>query len=112
MQVPSVLKWSLCLVLLCGSVSAPAFAQSEQTASARKVVNKVTPNYPSLARNMNLSGSVKLEALVLPNGTVKTIQIKGGNPLLAQAAESAVRAWKWEKADHETTEVLEIRFTP
>jgi len=65
-----------------------------------------------LARTMNLSGTVKLEATVAPNGSVKSVDIKGGNPLLAQSAQSTVRDWKWEKADHETTELLEIRFTP
>ena len=28
------------------------------------------------------------------------------------AAESAVRGWKWEKSDHETTERVEVRFNP
>jgi outer membrane biosynthesis protein TonB len=55
---------------------------------------------------------VKLEALVLANGTVKSIQVKGGNPLLAQAAQNAVREWKWAKAERESTEVLEFRFRP
>jgi hypothetical protein len=43
---------------------------------------------------------------------VKTIDVKGGNPLLAQAAEAAVRGWKWQKLDHGTTEPLEFHFKP
>jgi TonB family protein len=78
----------------------------------RKVLKNPKPVYPALARSMNLSGTVKLEATVAPSGAVKSIDIKGGNPLLAQAAQFTVREWKWEKADHETTEFLEIRFTP
>jgi outer membrane biosynthesis protein TonB len=61
---------------------------------------------------MNLAGTVKLEAVVLANGTVKSIQVKGGNPLLVQAAQHAVREWKWVKSDHDSTEALEFRFTP
>jgi outer membrane biosynthesis protein TonB len=61
---------------------------------------------------MNLSGTVRLEATVAPNGSIKSLDVKGGNPLLAQSAQFAVREWKWEKAEHETTEVLEIHFTP
>lgn len=113
---------SVLLVVLLGLVPVPkalsADAQSAQSAqsgespSARKIVNKVVPIYPSTARSMNLAGKVKLAALVLANGTVKSIQVKGGNPLLAQAAQNAVREWKWAKAEHESTEVLEFRFNP
>ena len=90
------------------------FAQDQQStsASARKVVNKVVPMYPQMARSMNLSGNVKLEVLVQSSGSVKSIQVKGGNPLLAQSAQSAVHGWKWEKADHETTELVEFHFNP
>jgi TonB family protein len=86
--------------------------QSGESQHGRKIVNKVVPVYPSTARNMSLTGTVKLEALVLANGTVKSIQVKGGNPLLAQAAQNAVREWKWAKAERESTEVLEFRFRP
>lgn len=109
---------SLFLVVLLGLTAIPkassADAQSAhaESPSARKIVNKVVPVYPPTARSMNLAGTVKLEALVLANGTVKSIQVKGGNPLLAQAAQNAVREWKWAKAEHESTEMLEFRFTP
>lgn len=89
-----------------------SFAQDQQTANVRKVASKVTPTYPPLARSMNLSGTVKLEVLVHSNGDVKTIQVKGGNPLLAQSAQVAVRGWKWDKTDHETTELVEFHFNP
>jgi TonB family protein len=108
----------LLLVLLGLSVVPRAFSADAQSAStsdspsARKIVSKVIPVYPSTARSMNLEGTVKLEALVLANGSVKSIQVKGGNPLLAQSAQNAVREWKWAKADRESTEALEFRFKP
>ena len=108
----------LILVLLGLALIPAAFSADAQSArvadspSARKVINKVVPAYPSMARTMNLAGTVKLEALVLANGTVKSIQVKGGNPLLAQAAQNAVREWKWAKAERESTELLEFRFKP
>jgi TonB family protein len=79
--------------------------------STRKVVTRVSPQYPNIARAMNLQGSVKADVLVAPNGTVKSVQIKGGHPLLGQAAESAIREWKWEPASHETHEIIELKFT-
>jgi TonB family protein len=78
---------------------------------ARKVLSRVTPQYPSLARSLSLDGSVKADVLVMPNGTAKSVEIKGGHPLLGQAAQSALREWKWEPSAHESHEIIELRFT-
>jgi TonB family protein len=88
------------------------FAQDVQGANVRKVISRVTPVYPDVARTMKLSGTVKLEVVVQANGSVKSAQVKGGNPVLAQSAQNAVRGWKWEKADHQTTEQVECSFSP
>jgi len=61
---------------------------------------------------MNLSGTVKVEVLVSPSGVAKSIQVKGGSPVLAQSAQEALHSWRWEKADHETSELLEFNFKP
>lgn len=106
-----VVLLGLMTVSLASSADAQA-AQPTESDSGRKVVSKIVPVYPAMARSMNLAGTVKLSALVLANGTAKTIQVKGGNPLLAQAALNAVREWKWAKSDHDSTEQLEFRFTP
>lgn len=79
---------------------------------SRKVVNRVAPMYPVLARPLKLSGSVKMEAVVATNGNVKAVQVRGGNPILAQAAENAVRQWRWEPATHESHEPVEVKFDP
>ena len=39
------------------------FAQQDQTESSRKIVNRLMPRYPEMARTMNLRGVVKAEAL-------------------------------------------------
>ena len=77
--------------------------------SARKVKTKVNPQYPELARRMNITGAVRLELLVAPNGQVKAVKTLGGHPLLIDAAQSAVKQWKYEPGQ-EGTEVVEIRF--
>lgn len=103
----------LLVAVLFVSGATTLFAQNTEDApTARKIVSKIMPVYPTLARSMSLSGIVRLEVLVTANGGVKTIDVKGGNPLLAQSAQSAVRAWKWEKTGHDSTEVLEIKFNP
>jgi TonB family protein len=61
---------------------------------------------------MGIQGNVRAVALVSPNGTVKSVEVKGGHPLLAEAAQKALRQWKFENTPHETYEIIEIRFAP
>jgi|SRR5580658_2794364 outer membrane biosynthesis protein TonB len=88
---------------------APAQENSE---GARKVVTKVLPQIPSLARSLHLQGNVRADVLVAANGKVKSVEVKGGHPLLVQAAQSALSQWTWEPVAHETHESVELRFTP
>jgi len=94
------------------TVVPPTFGQQDQPESKRKLVTKAEPVYPGLARSVRISGSVRVEAVVAPNGTVKSTTIIGGHPVLAQAAQDAVRRCKWEAAPRETREVLIINFRP
>ncbi len=87
-------------------------AQAQQSENSRKLVNRVTPQYPDIARSMNLRGNVKAEAVVQPNGVVKSVEVKGGHPVLVRAAQSAIYKWKWAPAAHETRESIEVRFDP
>jgi TonB family protein len=85
---------------------------AQDTEGSRQVVTRVNPQYPNLARGMKLQGSVKVEAVVAPDGSAKTVEIKGGHPLLAQAAHDAVQKWKWVPAPKQTVELIEVKFTP
>ena len=106
----------LVVLAVCGSfllVASPfCRAQQDQAETKRKIVTKVVPIYPNLARKMGITGSVKIEALVLPNGSVKSTETLGGHPVLAQAAVEAVRSCKWEPAPHETKEIMVFNFHP
>jgi TonB family protein len=103
---------SVLLAVSFSGVAQRACAQNEDAPGARKVISRVQPQYPQIARSMNLSGAVKLEVTVNANGTVKSVQTLGGNPVLAQSAEMAVRGWKWERTDHESTEHVLVEFHP
>jgi len=61
---------------------------------------------------MNISGTVKVEAVVGADGTVKSASLTGGHPLLGQAAVDAIRKSKWEAASHETHELVTVHFHP
>jgi TonB family protein len=101
------------LLLAVLLIVAPCSLRSQESSDGpRKVMSRVPPQYPSLARSMNIRGNVKVAAVVVPNGTVKSVEVKGGHPILAQAAEDAIRRWKWEPLSHATTELIEIKFDP
>lgn len=68
------------------------------------------PEYPELARRLNLRGAVHLEAEVRRDGTVKAVRVLGGNPVLAEALSRAVMSWKYEPATQETVEQVEFNF--
>ena len=78
----------------------------------RKVIRNPTPAYPALARGLNLSGTVKIKAVVNPDGQVKHVEVVGGHPLLVNAAVDAVKQWKYVPAKTETPIELEFHFHP
>ena len=114
MKSSGAISWSaLRMALLLAMLGPFSLAQQAPAPeSTRKVTNRVAPPYPELARAMNVKGSVRLEVIVAPNGTVKSVKVLGGHPVLAQAAERAVQKWQWERAAHESSEWVELRFNP
>ncbi len=88
-----------------------ALPQPAQAQDARKVVNRVSPVYPALARKMNVAGAVKIEATITANGNVANTKVVGGHPLLVEAAVDALKKWKYEAAGETTTTIVEFRFT-
>ena len=110
MRSKALISW----LVLCTAMVVPVFAAAQQGSSetTRKVINRVVPAYPEMARRMNVKGIVRLEAVVATNGTVKSVKVIGGHPVLVQVSERAVQKWKWERAGHESNEPIELRFNP
>ena len=52
--------------------------------------------YPELARRMKIGGVVRLELQLTANGSVRESKVLGGNPLLASAAQDAVKRGRFE----------------
>jgi len=63
---------------------------------AARLVNKVQPMYPPLARQTRISGTVKLHAIIGKDGTVTRLEVQSGHPLLVQSAQDAVRQWRYQ----------------
>jgi len=97
--------FGLVILTIVVSLSATVhLAAQPQSPQDRKVVEKVDPVYPLLAKRTNVRGVVKLEVAVRPNGSVKAVKVVGGNPVLLDSATDAVRKWKFEAAPEETTD--------
>jgi TonB family protein len=109
-------KMAICLLgvgmSICAISPARIAAQAAQEEITRKVKTKTQPVYPELAKRMNISGTVKLQVVVAPNGTVKSAKIVGGHPLLANSSVDAVKKWRFEAGPEETTGLVELKFSP
>ncbi|MBV8629624.1 MAG: energy transducer TonB [Silvibacterium sp.] len=79
-------------------------------AEDRKLQKRVPPVYPELAKRMHIGGIVRVQATVAPDGTVSDVKILTGNKLLSQAAEEAVRKWKFAAGDSESAVNIDISF--
>jgi TonB family protein len=85
----------------------PGYAAEE----GRKVKSRVQPVYPDLAKRMNVTGSVKVEVVIATNGSVKSTKVIGGHPLLVEPSVEAVKKWKYEPSNEESTETVIFKFT-
>jgi TonB family protein len=76
----------------------------------RRIKFKSNPQYSDLARQMRLSGKVKIELVIAADGHVKSSRAVGGHPVLVQACLDAVKDWRFEPGPEETTQVIEFDF--
>jgi TonB family protein len=86
-------------------------------AMEKRIITKVAPLYPEIARSAGTEGMVVLDAVIGPDGNVKRLWPVSGSDLLVQSATDAVQLWKFEpylssgKAiEVETTLALEFRL--
>ena len=102
----------LAVTALFGALGASGLAQSSSSEEGkRKVKTRVAPVYPELAKRMNVTGKVKIEVVITPEGRVKSAHAIGGHPLLIQACQDAVKEWKFMPAPEESTQVVEFNFS-
>jgi TonB family protein len=102
-------------VAATGSVVTPETVSAETM--AKRIVTKVDPVYPEAARAAGTQGMVVLDAVIAPDGSVKSLRPLSGPDLLAQSATLAVRSWKFEPylssgsaVEVETTIAVEFRL--
>ena len=75
---------------------------------SEKIIRKVAPEYPSVAKGSGVQGTVAFQAVIGTGGKVADLKMVSGPPLLVQAAADAVRQWIYERysIDSEPVEVV------
>lgn len=96
------------LILVVAAIG--LFSLSGRAGEEREVKVKVPPAYPEMARRLQISGVVKIEATVDANGGVTDVKTVSGNHLLAIAAEEAVRKWKFVPGPSKSTVNVDVSF--
>jgi protein TonB len=64
-----------------------------------QLIERALPDYPPLARQRGVFGTVRMEAVIDEQGAVKNVKIVSGDILLATAAKAAVLKWKYKAAN-------------
>jgi TonB family protein len=83
--------------------SAPDAGETERTSrirqggnvAAAKLIKRVTPGYPDVARNEHLQGAVRLHAVIGKDGGIKQLRVEKGYCSLARASLAAVKDWRY-----------------
>ena len=76
----------------------------------RQLVTRVEPVYPETLQRLRIGGIVRLQLTVSPKGTVEAVAVLGGNPILEEAAEKAVKSWSYAPASSDTIVQVTIPF--
>lgn len=78
----------------------------------RKVLSHPEPQYPEVASRLRLSGTVKVQVIIAPDGKIKETKIIGGHPIFVHTVQETLKDWKYAPAATETTTTLEFSFKP
>jgi len=85
---------------------------ADSTGAERQLVTQVAPAYPKDLQERSIGGTVRLKVMVAANGSVEHVEVLGGNPILGEAAATAVQKWKYAASSSKTTMEISVPFEP
>jgi protein TonB len=62
---------------------------------ASRLVYRIEPIYPVLAKQIGKSGKVELHAMIGEDGTIQSLEAVGGDPMFFASAMQAVKQWRY-----------------
>ena len=77
-------------------VATPQRIRVSQGVTQGLKIRDVKPNYPPLARQARIQGSVLLQAVISKDGSIEDLKVISGHPMLVPAAIDAVKQWKYK----------------
>jgi protein TonB len=84
-----------------------------------QLISRIEPRYPPLALQIKKEGTVILHAIISRDGSITSLDVLSGHPLLVKAALDAVRQWRYrptllngEPVEVETTITVIFRLQP
>ncbi|MBM3755589.1 MAG: TonB family protein [Acidobacteria bacterium] len=83
---------------------------------AANLIKQIRPNYPPLAKQARIQGTVRFNAIIARDGTIQNLNVVSGHPLLVPSATDAVRQWIYKPTllNGEAVEVatqIDVNFT-
>ncbi len=101
MKLPTKIRFTAsCMVLMCSGILTPLASADPRRVTEqegmRAVVQKVSPTYPAMAKQLKLEGRVVVDMTVGENGAVESADVVNGNPILASAAKTAAKSWRFQ----------------
>lgn len=96
---------SLAVLVLLAGLALPGHAADE-----RAIKSRVAPVYPEIAKRMRISGVVRVEVTVDADGKVLEVKPLSGNQMLSNAAQDAVKKWKFAAGDGQATVQVSLNF--
>jgi TonB family protein len=106
-----------CLLLAACTIASSLNAQNvkhlSKSESMALATAKTQPDYPPMARQLKVEGTVELSAYVTEEGTVEKVEVLSGNPILARPAQEALKKWKFKVVEDgkPTKAVANVSFT-
>jgi protein TonB len=96
------------------SISAPVHISGG--VQSAKLVFGPKPSYPAIARTARIQGTVRIQAIIGRDGSIRNLQVVSGPPLLIEVAKEAVQQWRYQPTllNGEAVEVIteiDINFT-
>jgi TonB family protein len=76
-------------------LAVPAPATPTGIVKQGQLIHRIDPEYPEIAKDQHAEGTVRLNVTVGTDGIVRGVTLLGGPRLLVDAAEKAVRQWRY-----------------
>jgi TonB family protein len=76
--------------------AAPSRIRVAGNVEAGRLVRKTVPRYPEEAKLSGIKGEVRFAAVIGRDGTIQSLELLSGHPLLVAAALDAVKTWLYQ----------------